>query len=152
MCSSGLRSGPLPNPFHSASMSLRHPAFVRWSVYIEECLDVLSSDAQALPSDAWLCDLVRLQHIAEDASVMFSMDDPGSLVTLNDPKTRYQIGVFRQQLEHWRRYCKTDRTQRKMVCRFNGLPCSVLGLQICSVRTSYRSWCNSLHPRDCDAL
>ncbi|KAJ4536258.1 hypothetical protein HRR78_008512 [Exophiala dermatitidis] len=93
----------------SASTSLRHPSFVRWSAYIEECLDVLASEPQALPSDTWLCDLVRLQHIVEDAAVMFSMDDPGSTVTLNDPKTRYQMGVFRQQLEHWRRSCKTSR-------------------------------------------
>ena len=57
-------------------MSLRHPAFVRWSVYIEECLDVLSSETGTLPSDRWLCDLIRIQHIAEDAAVVFSMDDP----------------------------------------------------------------------------
>ncbi|KAL2428719.1 hypothetical protein ABEF95_005350 [Exophiala dermatitidis] len=93
----------------SASTSLRHPSFVRWSAYIEECLDVLGSEPQTLPSDTWLCDLVRLQHIVEDAAVVFSMDDPGSIVTLNDPKTRYQMGVFRQQLEHWRRSCKTSR-------------------------------------------
>ncbi|EXJ87163.1 hypothetical protein A1O3_04122 [Capronia epimyces CBS 606.96] len=98
----------------SASISLRHPAFVRWSVYIEECLNVLSSEPQALPSDAWLCDLIRLQHIAEDASVVFAMDDPGSFVTLNDPQTRYQVGSFRQRLEHWHRYCETS-LQRKIL-------------------------------------
>jgi len=94
-------------------MSLRHPAFVRWSVYIEECLDVLSVEPPALPTDIWLCDLIRIQHIAEDASVVFSMDDPGSIVTLRDVKTQYQIGGFRQQLEHWRRYAKTNLQLRK---------------------------------------
>ncbi|KIX04484.1 uncharacterized protein Z518_05354 [Rhinocladiella mackenziei CBS 650.93] len=95
----------------SVSMSLRHPAFLRWSVYVEECLDVLSSEPPALPSDVWLCDLIRIQHIAEDASIVFSMDDPGSIVTLRDVKTQYQIGSFRHRLEHWRRYAKTDLTQ-----------------------------------------
>ncbi|KIW87089.1 uncharacterized protein Z519_12386 [Cladophialophora bantiana CBS 173.52] len=92
----------------SVSMSLRHPAFVRWSVYSEECLDVLSAEVPALPSDVWLCDLIRLQRIAEDASVTFSMDDPGSIVTLRDVKIQYQIRGFRQQLDYWRRHAKTD--------------------------------------------
>ncbi|OQV00916.1 Fungal specific transcription factor domain-containing protein [Cladophialophora immunda] len=96
----------------SVSMSLRHPAFVRWSVYTEECLDVLSDEASVLPSDMWLCDLIRIQHIAEDASVTFSMDDPGAIVTLRDVKIQYQIRGFRQQLDYWRRHAKTDLTLR----------------------------------------
>jgi hypothetical protein len=75
---------------------------------VEECLDVLSSEPRALPSDEWLCDLIRLEHIAEDASVVFSMDDPGSIVTFRDVKIQYQMGGFRQRLENWRRYCRTD--------------------------------------------
>ncbi|OAP56273.1 hypothetical protein AYL99_09452 [Fonsecaea erecta] len=92
----------------SVSMSLRHPAFVRWSVYTEECLDVLSAEKPVLPSDTWLCDLIRIQRIAEDASITFSMDDPGAVVTLRDVKTQYQIRGFRQQLDHWRRHARTD--------------------------------------------
>ncbi|KAK5301830.1 hypothetical protein LTR14_000075 [Exophiala xenobiotica] len=93
------------------AMSLRHPAFVRWSVYIEECLDVLSSESGALPSDQWLCDLIRIQHIAEDASVVFSMDDPGSIISFRDVKTQYQIGGFRQQLKQWRRHAHNNLQQ-----------------------------------------
>ncbi|KIW19322.1 hypothetical protein PV08_03616 [Exophiala spinifera] len=85
------------------AMSLRHPASVRWSVYIEECLDVLSCAPSALPSDRWLCDLIRIQHIAEDASMVFSMDDPGSVISFRDVKTQYHIRSFHQQLEQWRR-------------------------------------------------
>ncbi|KIY02312.1 uncharacterized protein Z520_02450 [Fonsecaea multimorphosa CBS 102226] len=92
----------------SVSMSLRHPAFVRWSVYTEECLDVLSAEKPTLASDTWLCDLIRIQRIAEDASVTFSMDDPGAIVTLRDVKVQYQIRGFRQQLDYWRRHAKTD--------------------------------------------
>lgn len=97
----------------SVSIALRHPAFMRWSIYIEECLDILASDPEALPSDKWLCDLVRLQHISEDASIIFSMDDPGSTITLRDVKVQYQIGGFRQQLERWRRNASSDVTQRE---------------------------------------
>ncbi len=92
-------------------MSLRHPSFVRWSVYIEECLEILSSEPLALPSDKWLCDLIRLQHINEDASVVFSMDDPGCIITFRDVKTQYQLGGFRSQLEHWRRSSQADNLQ-----------------------------------------
>ncbi|KAK6386776.1 hypothetical protein LTS17_000038 [Exophiala oligosperma] len=90
------------------AMSLRHPAAIRWSVYIEECLDVLSSAPSALPSDRWLCDLIRIQHIAEDASMVFSMDDPGSVISFRDVKTQYHIGGFHQQLEQWRRHAHSN--------------------------------------------
>ncbi len=102
----------IANLHYSLAMTLRHPSFVRWSVYVEECLDVLSSEAHALPSDAWLCKLIRIQHIAEDASIVFSMGDPGSTVTLRDVKTQYQIGGFRQQLEQWRRSATLDLLHR----------------------------------------
>jgi len=106
--------GFLIKSHNSVSMSLRHPAFVRWSIYIEECLDVLSSEPHALPSDAWLCELIRIQHIAEDASIVFSMDDPGSQITLRDVKTQYQVGGFRQQLGQWRRSAKPSLSQREL--------------------------------------
>lgn len=77
-------------------------------MYIQECLDVLSSAPSALPSDRWLCDLIRIQHIAEDASMVFSMDDPGSVISFRDVKTQYQIGGFRQQLEQWRRQAHSN--------------------------------------------
>lgn len=97
----------------SISIALRHPAFLRWSVYIEECLDVLTSDPNALPTDKWLCDLIRLQHIAEDASVVFSMDDPGSTITLRDTTVQYQLAGFRQQLEQWKRRAAPEKAERK---------------------------------------
>jgi hypothetical protein len=92
----------------SITICLRHPSFVRWSVYTEECLEVLSAEPAALPSDVWLCDLIRLQHIAESASLAFSMDDPGAVVTLRDVRVQYQLRGFRQQIEYWRRHAKTD--------------------------------------------
>jgi hypothetical protein len=94
-------------------MSLRHPSFVRWSVYTEECLDILSVEPPALPSDVWLCDLIRIQHICEAASLAFAMDDPGAIVTMRDMRTQYQLQGFRQQLEYWRRHARSKLTIRK---------------------------------------
>ncbi len=94
-------------------MSLRHPAFVRWSVYTEECLDILSAEPPALPSDVWLCDLIRIQRIAEAGAMAFSMDDPGAVITLRDIRIQYQLRGFRQQLDYWRRHAKTNLTLRE---------------------------------------
>ena len=94
-------------------MSLRQPGFVRWSVYTEECLDILSAEPPALPSDVWLCDLIRLQRIAEAGSLTFAMDDPGAIITLRDMRTQYQLQGFRQQLEYWRRHAKSDLSLRE---------------------------------------
>ena len=83
-------------------MSLRRPLLIRWSPYADECLDILSSSPDALPSDKWLCNLVRAQHIAEDIGAQFSMDDPASQISLTDSKTQYSLKAFERQLSDWR--------------------------------------------------
>lgn len=55
----------------------------------------------ALPSDKWLCHLVRAQHISEDIGLEFSMDDPASPLSLTDPKTQYHLKAFERQLREW---------------------------------------------------
>lgn len=82
-------------------MSLRRPLLIRWSPYAEECLDILASSPDALPSDRWLCHLVRAQHIAEDIGFQFSMDDPASQLSLTDSKTQYHLKAFERQLKEW---------------------------------------------------
>ena len=92
----------------NAAISLRHPAFVRWSPYIEECLEILSLNPQSAPSDPILCDIIRITRILEDAATVFSMDDPGCVVSLRDPKTQYQLGALEKKLERWRKEAKHD--------------------------------------------
>ena len=106
----------------SLSMSLRQPAFVRWSVYTEECLDMLSAEPPALPGDIWLCDLIRIQRIAEAASVAFAMDDPGAIITLRDVRTQYQLRGFRQQVDYWRRHARSNLVLRKCSPKFLVIP------------------------------
>ena len=83
-------------------MSLRRPLLVRWSAYNDECLDILATAADALPSDKWLCHLVRAQHIAEDVGFQFSMDDPVSTIFLTEQKTQYDLKAFESRLAEWR--------------------------------------------------
>jgi hypothetical protein len=84
------------------SMALRNPMLIRWSSYIEECLEFFATSSAILPSDAWLCHLVRNQHIAEDVAMLFSMDDPASVVSLSDPKIKFLLRSFEQRLENWK--------------------------------------------------
>jgi hypothetical protein len=88
--------------FSSVSMALRNPMLIRWSSYIEECLEFFAASSAILPSDAWLCHLVRNQHIAEDVAILFSMDDPASIVSLSDPKIKFLLRSFEQRLENWK--------------------------------------------------
>jgi hypothetical protein len=82
-------------------MSLRRPLLIRWSPYAEECVETLSTAPDALPTDKWLCLLVKGQHIAEDIGFEFSMDDPASQLSLTDHKTQYHLKAFERQLAEW---------------------------------------------------
>lgn len=90
-------------------MSLRRQVLVRWAPYMDESIDILESSAEALPTDKWLCHLVRAQHIAEDVGFEFSMDDPTCTVSLADSKTQYHLKAFERHLDDWRQRGKKDR-------------------------------------------
>lgn len=85
----------------SVSHFLRHPALIRHSAYIDECLSTLSTSPYALPSDTLLCTLVRLQRLAEEVTIAFNMDDPCAELSFTDAKTQYQLRTFEHQLSLW---------------------------------------------------
>jgi len=63
----------------------------------------------ALPTDVWLCDLIRIQRIAEAGALTFSMDDPGAVVTLRDIRVQYSTArLFVSKLDYWRRHSRTN--------------------------------------------
>jgi hypothetical protein len=100
----------------NASMTLRRPLLVRWSAYMDESLEVLAKAPDALPSDKWLAHLVRSQHIAEEVSYQFSMDDPPSDVSITQTKVQYQMKTFEKQLDEWRRNSTKDMPQGMIGC------------------------------------
>jgi hypothetical protein len=51
---------------------------------------------------------VRLQHIAEEISFQFSMDDPASAISLADKKTQYHLTAFEHQLQDWQAHATMD--------------------------------------------
>jgi hypothetical protein len=92
----------------SAALSLRHPLLVRWSPYMDECLEIMAKSPDALPSDKILCHLVRAQHITEDIGFQFSIDDPTTAISITDPKTQYHMKAFEKKLQEWREVVAKD--------------------------------------------
>lgn len=86
----------------SVSTVLRLPQLVKFSPYLEECLEVVSKHPNALTGDKIVCSLVRLMHITEDVGLVFHMDDPGSSIQLNDSRTQYHLKMFERQLADWK--------------------------------------------------
>lgn len=82
-------------------MSLRRPLLVRWSPYADECIDILKSAPDALPSDRWLCHIVQAQHIAESIGTVFAMDDPAKELKLVDTDVQHHLKGLEQELERW---------------------------------------------------
>lgn len=86
----------------NASMSLRRPLLIRWTGYMDDCLEVLESSKEALPSDKWLVCLVKGQHLVEEVGFQFSMDDPTVEISITEAKTQYHLKAFERQLNEWR--------------------------------------------------
>lgn len=102
-------------------MSLRRPLLIRWSPYADECIEILRTSPDALPSDKLFCHLVRGQHIAEDIGLEFSMDDPASQLTLTDPKTQYHLKAFERQMVAWQEMASKDLLKKPIVQHAEGI-------------------------------
>lgn len=92
---------PYANQLNSISMCLRRPNLVRWTNYMDECIEVLDTAESALPSDKVLVQHVLLQHINEEIGNQFSMDDPSAPVTISDSKVQMSVRAFERVLEDW---------------------------------------------------
>ncbi|KAI9730439.1 MAG: hypothetical protein M1834_005949 [Cirrosporium novae-zelandiae] len=85
-----------------SAMSLRRPNLIRWTSYMAECVETLENSPDAYPSDKLLTRWVKLQCIADDVGVHFSMDDPSASVGISDPKVPFALKNFEAQLAKWR--------------------------------------------------
>lgn len=73
-------------------MALQTPNIMRWTRYMDECLEVLEMSPVSLPSDKTLCLHIRLQHILEDFEQQFA----SSVVGPTAAKVTYR--AFKRQL------------------------------------------------------
>ncbi|KAE8375551.1 hypothetical protein BDV26DRAFT_283376 [Aspergillus bertholletiae] len=83
--------------------SLRRTLLVRWTPYMEECIDILEKSSDALPSDKVMIQWAKLVHIIEEIHQQFCPDDTGSIVAFSEPKVQYTLKVFEKQLDQLRR-------------------------------------------------
>ena len=88
---------------YSSAMSLRRPLLIRWSPYADECLEILRTCEDAVPSDRFLCQIVKAQHISELIGVEFAMDDPVKEVRLTDRTVQYQLDGLERELDRWQK-------------------------------------------------
>jgi hypothetical protein len=75
----------------SITMILRRPILVRFTPYLKECIEILETSEDALPSDKILCQHVRIAHICEDIATQFAMDDPAINYTVTDHNVTFGI-------------------------------------------------------------
>ncbi|KZF22451.1 hypothetical protein L228DRAFT_248144 [Xylona heveae TC161] len=85
----------------AVAMALRRPNLIRWTWYMQECIEVLESSSEAHELDPVLCQLVKSQVIADEIGQQFSMDDPFASVGISDPKIQYALKGFERQLKDW---------------------------------------------------
>ncbi|PLB51543.1 hypothetical protein P170DRAFT_353064 [Aspergillus steynii IBT 23096] len=85
------------------STSLRRPILVRWSSYMDECVEVLEKSPDASPTDKSMIHWAKLAHIIEEINMQFVGDDATATGAFVDPKFQYTLKVFEKQLEQWRR-------------------------------------------------
>ena len=82
----------------SITMILRRPILVRFTDYLKECIEILETSEDALPSDKTLCQHVRIAHICEDISSQFAMDDPAINYTVSDHNVTFGIKHYEKAL------------------------------------------------------
>jgi hypothetical protein len=133
------------NYFRMAA-ALRRVHLVTWQPYMDECLEILDTHPDALPSDRNLKWWARLGHIMEDAGVR-SSDDVGSVVTFADSRAWHEIKSFENRLSRWRAEVPHD------VYTGESSPVGV-GILLILLRAdgSYRMCSEYLHSRICNEL
>lgn len=72
------------------------------SPYVMECIEFFKVSPAALPGDKVLCALVRIINIMEDVATCFHMDDPASIVRLDDASTQFSLKTFEKRIDEWR--------------------------------------------------
>ena len=97
----------------NASMGLRRPNLIRWTAFMDDCVEFLENSPEALSSDKVFCQWVRSQHIAEEIGTQFSMDDPTAKVSIADSKVQYALKGFERDLEKWSSQIPPDVQSRK---------------------------------------
>jgi len=103
----------------SAAQSLRRPNLIRWTDYMQECVDTLETSPEAAPTDKRLTQFVRLQKICDDISDSFRMNDASATsISISDPKVSYTLDVYEQKLKDARDRIPTEERDNPLLIYF----------------------------------
>lgn len=80
-------------------LSLRRQQMFTFSSLVTRCLTAI--EASTVPSDYQIAAWVRLQHIAEEASIGLGYDDLGA-ANLKDMRTQKMLKSYDKQLDLWK--------------------------------------------------
>ena len=83
------------------AMSFRRQNIFRFTSYMADCIEVLETSKDALPSDGVLAQWCRVQRIADEISVTFLFDDPGADVNIQDLRVQCALRGFKRQFEQF---------------------------------------------------
>ncbi|KAL8949242.1 MAG: hypothetical protein Q9222_004631 [Ikaeria aurantiellina] len=96
----------------SAAMGFRRTNLIRWSSYMDDCLDTLNASSEALASDSVLVEWVRLQKLADDVGNQISVEESTNL-GISDVKTQYALKAFERQMKEWEKQASKQVTSGK---------------------------------------
>ncbi|KAI0104529.1 hypothetical protein F4814DRAFT_430974 [Daldinia grandis] len=84
----------------SATLLRRHQPLVLSSSH-KACIEALTRGNDTRSEDQWLCSLVTLQEIFDDASKTLNASYTSADESFDDFRTQHLLGIFRQRLADW---------------------------------------------------
>lgn len=98
----------------NTAMALHRPNLIRWTPFMADCVEVLQSSDEAAPTDKYLTHLIWTHKLAEEVSVLLSMDDTSSTPNLADARTQYALKGFERDLESYRESISEELRRRRV--------------------------------------
>ena len=97
----------------NTAMALHRPNLIRWTSFMAECVEVLTSSPQAAETDPYLYHLVWTHKLAEEIGVQFSMEDMGRASQLTELRTQHVLRGLERELEKYRAGVSPDLLHRE---------------------------------------
>lgn len=92
---------------------------MRWSSYVEECIEALENSSPVLKSDLFLCQWVRSQHIVEEVGRQFFTDDSLGKINVSDLSALYILRGYEQQFDRWKAQIPPDILNRRQTAQMS---------------------------------
>jgi RalA-binding protein 1 len=97
----------------NCALSLHRPVLIRWTSFMNECIEVLETDPDAAPTDKLFCHLIRAHRLMEDVNSQFMADDEGRSVSIGDSRTQFTLRGLERDLEKCKSAVPSDIMDRE---------------------------------------